>query len=564
MERIDFKKIVETINDIVYLIDNDGKIVYVNPAIENILGYKQEEVMGKSIFDLMTLTSRRFSYSQFSERIQGKKADSRYFVDFIAKEGHIKRCEIIAQLITWKNGSKYVQGTIRDMTLHESMKNEIEIEKRRLELLIDSAGIIIIELEFDGTITMFNRGAEEIFEYSRSDVIGKNFFDMFVPPNSRQEVESLIENEVRDGRIVRRTWDTTTREGRKISVSWILSGFINPQGKLTSIAIGEDITELQEKRKSLTRYISLLKLLNEISLSTQSTLNPDEVMRTSIEKVTKFFGFNSGMAFCLDENLKPQKTICIGKFCNDELITEDKDFVMELERTVISKNSVMCTSPSTGDINILKRFPDAATVVFSPINGRELRGAICLCSDFPLELSKYDEEFFATLSLTLGYACENAMLYSKFRDQVERIKLYSDILLHDIINYMTPISAYAEILDNAVRSDQSEKREKDLSTYSLKLNASLKKLVEFIENVRILVRLLEQKELPIVSIDLIKSIEEAVVISKERYPDANITMIRETDRPATILVNADNALPHVFLNIITNAIKYSEAQPITV
>jgi PAS domain S-box-containing protein len=46
-----FRLIVENVNDVIITVDTDGKITYISPSSEKVLGYKPEERLGKSIFD---------------------------------------------------------------------------------------------------------------------------------------------------------------------------------------------------------------------------------------------------------------------------------------------------------------------------------------------------------------------------------------------------------------------------------------------------------------------------------------------------------------------------------
>lgn len=48
-----FQSLIEITNDWAWIVDEDSKYIYVNPIIENILGYKPEEVIWKTPFDLM-------------------------------------------------------------------------------------------------------------------------------------------------------------------------------------------------------------------------------------------------------------------------------------------------------------------------------------------------------------------------------------------------------------------------------------------------------------------------------------------------------------------------------
>ena len=48
-----FLAIANTTNDMIHLNDFDGRIIYANPATENILGYSLDEVVNNPAFDII-------------------------------------------------------------------------------------------------------------------------------------------------------------------------------------------------------------------------------------------------------------------------------------------------------------------------------------------------------------------------------------------------------------------------------------------------------------------------------------------------------------------------------
>ena len=48
-----FRSLIETALDIVAVLNNDGSISYLSPAIERVTGFAPEELIGKNAFDFM-------------------------------------------------------------------------------------------------------------------------------------------------------------------------------------------------------------------------------------------------------------------------------------------------------------------------------------------------------------------------------------------------------------------------------------------------------------------------------------------------------------------------------
>ena len=66
------RRILETANEGFWLVDNDTVTLAVNPALCTILGRRQEEIVGRRIFDFVDEENRRIFLAQLEERKKGK------------------------------------------------------------------------------------------------------------------------------------------------------------------------------------------------------------------------------------------------------------------------------------------------------------------------------------------------------------------------------------------------------------------------------------------------------------------------------------------------------------
>ena len=61
-----FRSLIETSLDIVAVLNNDGVIRYLSPAIERVTGFTPEELIGKNAFDFMHEDDAREQFKVFS------------------------------------------------------------------------------------------------------------------------------------------------------------------------------------------------------------------------------------------------------------------------------------------------------------------------------------------------------------------------------------------------------------------------------------------------------------------------------------------------------------------
>jgi len=68
-----FRELVENISDIIFTVDEKGIITYVSPSVERQVGYRPEELIGTSVFDLFTEEDLPRALSAFAKSIITKK-----------------------------------------------------------------------------------------------------------------------------------------------------------------------------------------------------------------------------------------------------------------------------------------------------------------------------------------------------------------------------------------------------------------------------------------------------------------------------------------------------------
>ena len=88
-------------------------------------------------------------------------------------EGEVKRTLLTIRKIDASDPSRSELERLR------SAFGQLESEKQFGEAIIDFAESLIIGMDMDGTITIFNRKAEQISGLKRDQVLGRNYFTLF-------------------------------------------------------------------------------------------------------------------------------------------------------------------------------------------------------------------------------------------------------------------------------------------------------------------------------------------------------------------------------------------------
>ncbi|MBF0431405.1 MAG: PAS domain S-box protein [Fibrobacteria bacterium] len=127
-------------------------------------------------------------------------------------------------------------------------ENELVLSKQFSDSLIDTANAIIVVLDTDGTIITFNKFAEELTGYQKEEVINKNWFDIFIPPQDKPSIQNIHKavmtgihaTEVHENSII-------AKDGATKILRWNNKHIINIKTeKINTISIGINVTGIRK------------------------------------------------------------------------------------------------------------------------------------------------------------------------------------------------------------------------------------------------------------------------------------------------------------------------------
>ncbi|MCE0483153.1 MAG: PAS domain S-box protein [Methylacidiphilales bacterium] len=120
-----------------------------------------------------------------------------------------------------------------------------------LRAVVESSDDAIISKTLDGIITSWNKGAERIFGYTASEVIGQPIYILFPP--DRMEEEAHILSRIRRGeRIEHYETERVRKDGARLDISLTISAIRDNKGQIIGASkIARNITERKKAEKAL-------------------------------------------------------------------------------------------------------------------------------------------------------------------------------------------------------------------------------------------------------------------------------------------------------------------------
>ena len=130
-----YQDLVETAQDLIWQVDAEGRYTYLNPAWEEVLGYRAEEMLGKTFSDFQEPEYAARDLVAFARLLEGDILKGLETVH-LAKDGRPVRLLFNAKILKDKDGRvSGTRGTAFDITERTRGEEEARLNERRLASL---------------------------------------------------------------------------------------------------------------------------------------------------------------------------------------------------------------------------------------------------------------------------------------------------------------------------------------------------------------------------------------------------------------------------------------------
>ncbi len=233
-------------------IDLDAKIVSINRSECEMLGYQREDLIGRSILELIAPEIREEARTAVFEKLRGVRALVPFEREYVTHDGRHLIVLIEERHVRDAVGRiRGLRSTVRDVTTAKLTEAALVASERRVRALLDGIQDAVFVHDMDGHILDANPAACRRLGYTRDEFLLLSTRDIDAPETG-QGYANRLDHQVREGSLAFEGRHVT-KQGKPVPVD-INTSLIQYEGRPAVLAVCRDITErraLEETRRQL-------------------------------------------------------------------------------------------------------------------------------------------------------------------------------------------------------------------------------------------------------------------------------------------------------------------------
>jgi PAS domain S-box-containing protein len=256
------------------ILNTDGTTEFINKKLTEILGYKEEDLIGKNWFDIIypknIVDEIKFTFQQVVAGI----TEPAEYLEIVVKTKKGREKTLAFRGITIKDDDdKIVQilASAEDITERKEMERALQESEERYRKLIDTSPDSIILSDLSGNIILANERAAEMHGYGKAEeLIGTSIIELTSIEDRDKILESFRNSDIssEEGAL---EYTLLRKDGSSFPVELSSSIILDNEGiPIAVMGVGRDISERKKSEleiiESEEKYRMLFDIANDIVL----------------------------------------------------------------------------------------------------------------------------------------------------------------------------------------------------------------------------------------------------------------------------------------------------------
>ena len=280
-----YRAMVENVNEVIFSMDAEGRITYISPVVEMMLGYHVDEATGVYFYETAYPDDHAHLIQNIEKVMRGEKTT--FECRLVNDAGMLRWIRVSCRPLLSEGQVTGAQGVMTDITEQHLAEEMLHIKNNAVESAF--TGIAVTAL--DGSISYANHAYATMFGYGSSDeILGKQIDDLVD--------DDLVNSQINNGLRTDGHWvgDLVChrKDGSPFNVELFASLVRDEVGEpLCYMGSFLDITERKRIERWRYLYEQLLNSLLELSQSAPA-LSESDITEKAIQEAVKITSSEMG------------------------------------------------------------------------------------------------------------------------------------------------------------------------------------------------------------------------------------------------------------------------------
>lgn len=237
-----FRNVFESMDDLIFVTNKDGEMIFVNSAVSRKLKYSKEELYGLHLLEVHRAEDKQTAEKVFVEMVKGQREYCP--LPLQAKDGSLIPVETRIWFGKW-NGKDVIFGISKDLTTLQAALEKFN------KIFENNPALMVVTRISDNVITEVNNAFLNKLGYSKDEVIGKTSQEInaFQEPENQYHIKQQLQQ---FGRISDVKLKVRSKSGEMYD-GLFAGEIINNQGELSFLTVMVDITERVKAENALIK-----------------------------------------------------------------------------------------------------------------------------------------------------------------------------------------------------------------------------------------------------------------------------------------------------------------------
>lgn len=255
-----YRALVEQMPGIVYVgtLDGRGRLQYISPQVQSIIGYSPEEAMASSCFWLQRLHPEDRERARVDANTPvGRPFTRQYRV--IARDGRVVWIRDDAVILPDPAGdAPLMQGVALDITDQVRAEHALRESEQKYRSIVENTQDVIMLTRCDGIITYMSPATRQVFGYEPQELVGQQ--PWIIHPDDARRVREVHQRALAGESGTNFEYRVVAKDGQ---VKWVSHSWstVPTDGQSLIVSVVRDITERKAAQAQIERHERQLRIM---------------------------------------------------------------------------------------------------------------------------------------------------------------------------------------------------------------------------------------------------------------------------------------------------------------